>query len=134
MGARVSREPSALTLTAAATIVPYNGTTKLAVNMTDILGGPVAGLLVSVQKSIDGITWTTFATVASDGGTAATPALTRAYKFRAIGRGDYAHIVSPTVIVKPKVYLGAPVAPLTIKEGVSFVVYGVMLIPFRPVR
>jgi hypothetical protein len=120
--------PSTLTLNAAATIVPYKGTTTLTVHLTDDVGGALAGHLVDVQKSLDGIAWTTFATVESDGGTATTPVLTRAMKFRAVweGVGEYARNTSAVVTVKPKVYLGAPVAPLTIKEDVAFVVYGAL--------
>ena len=120
--------PSTLTLSAAATIVPYKGTTTLTVHLVDDVGATLAGHLVDVQKSLDGIAWTTFATVASDGGTATTPALTRAMKFRAVweGAGEYARNTSAVVTVKPKVYLGAPVAPLTIKEDVAFVVYGTL--------
>ncbi len=119
---------STLTLDAAATIVPYKGTTTLTVHLADGLGAALAGHLVDVQKSLDGVSWTTFATVESDGGTAATPALTRAMKFRAVweGVGDYARSTSAVVTVKPKVYLGAPVAPLTIREDVAFVVYGTL--------
>jgi len=113
-------------LTAAATVVPYKGSTTLTVHLADAEGAPVAGELVDVQKSIDGIKWTTFATVESDGGTAVTPSLTRAYKFRAWGKGEYGGAISPTVVVKPKVYLGAPVAPLTVKEDVAFTVYGTL--------
>jgi hypothetical protein len=47
-------------------------------------------------------------------------------RFRALytGASGYASSTSPRVLVKPKVYLGAPVAPLTIKKDVAFVVYG----------
>ncbi len=117
--------PSA-TLTAAKTIVPYKGTTTLTVHLSDLAGDPIAGELVDVQKSLDGVKWTTFATVESDGGTVTTPALTRAYKFRAWGKGEYAGAISPVVVVKPKVYLGAPVAPDSIKEDVGFLVYGTL--------
>ena len=119
---------SLLQLDAAATVVPYNGTTTLTVHLTDAIGTALPGYLVKVQKSLDGITWTTFATVASDGGTATTPPLTRAYKFRAAwaGADEYGPSESLVVVVKPKVYLGAPVAPLTIKEDVAFVVYGTL--------
>jgi hypothetical protein len=119
---------STLTLDAAATVVPYKGTTTLTVHLTDDVGGALAGHLVDVQKSLDGIAWTTFATVESDGGTATTPALTRAMEFRAVweGVGEYARNTSAVVTVKPKVYLGAPVAPLTIKEDAAFVVYGTL--------
>ncbi len=120
--------PSTLTLEAAATVVPYKGTTTLTARLADESGAPLAGHLVDVQKSLDGITWTTFATVESDGGTAVTPALTRAMRFRAVweGVGDYARVTSAVVTVKPKVYLGAPVAPDIIREDVAFVVYGTL--------
>ena len=120
--------PSMLALDAATTIVPYKGTTTLTVHLADGAAAPLAGYLVDVQKSLDGIVWRTFATVESDGGTTPTPALTRAYKFRAVweGVGEYAPNTSPVVVVKPKVFLGAPVAPLTIKEDVAFAVYGTL--------
>ena len=120
--------PSTLTLSAAATIVPYKGTTTLTVHLADDAGAALAGHLVDVQKSLDGIAWTTFATVESDGGTATTPALTRAMKFRAVweGVGEYAPSTSAVVTVKPKVYLGAPVAPSVIYDDVTFLVYGTL--------
>jgi hypothetical protein len=117
---------STLTLDAAATVVPYKGTTTLTVDLADAFGAAMPGYLVDVQKSLDGVIWTTFTVVESDGGTATTPALTRAMKFRAVWEGvdEYAPNTSPVVVVKPKVYLGAPIAPLTIKEDVGFLVYG----------
>jgi len=120
--------PSTLTLDAAATVVAYKGTTTLTVHLADGDGAPLAGHLVDVQKSLDGVAWTTFATVESDGGTAVTPALTRAMRFRAVweGVGDFAPATSAVVTVKPKVYLGAPVAPDLIREDVTFLVYGTL--------
>jgi hypothetical protein len=118
--------PTALELTAAATIVPYKGTTTLTVELTDEEGTPLAGYPVDVQKSIDGVAWTTFATVDGDGGTATTPVLTRAYQFRAIGTGDYTDIVSATVVVKPKVALGNPDAPTVVSKYVEFRVEGTL--------
>jgi hypothetical protein len=113
-----------LTLTPARTIVPYKGSTTLTVELADALGVPVAGESVRVQKSFDGVTWTTFATVASDGGVATTPALTRAMRFRARGLDEYSTVISPTVVVKPKVALSKPVAPLSVQRDANFVVYG----------
>lgn len=81
---------------------------------------------MNVQKSLDGVTWTTFATVTSDGGTATTPKLSRAMRFRAKGIGGYSTTISPTVRVKPRVYLGAPVVPSVVYDDVPFVVYGTL--------
>ncbi len=122
------RVPTALTIAAAATIVPYKGTTTLTVHLTDTLAAPLAGYLVDVQSSLDGVTWTTFATVESDGGTAVTPALTRAMKFRATwaGADEYGASTSDYVLVKPKVALQNPDAPTTVKKYVEFRVEGTL--------
>jgi len=81
-----------------------------------------------VQKSLDGVTWTTFATVDGDGGTATTPALTRAMRFRATwaGADGYSGGTSATVLVKPKVALQNPVAPTSVKKYVTFLVSGTL--------
>jgi hypothetical protein len=122
------RIATALTIDAAEAIVAYKGSTTLTVHLTDSLAAPLAGYLVDVQSSLDGITWTTFAYVESDGGTVATPALTRATKFRATwaGAGEYSGSTSGYVLVKPKVYLGAPRVPDYIREDVGFLVYGTL--------
>jgi hypothetical protein len=122
------RIPTTLTIEAAATIVPYNGTTTLTVHLTDEAAAPLAGHLVDVQSSIDGVVWTTFATVESDGGTAVTPALTRATKFRATwaGADEYGASTSDYVLVKPKVALQNPDAPTTVKKYVEFRVEGTL--------
>ncbi len=121
------RIATTLTIEAAATIVPYKGTTLLTVHLADLEGTPLAGYSVDVQSSIDyGATWTTFATIESDGGTVATPALTRATKFRATwaGAGEYGSSTSSYVLVTPKVYLDAPRVPDYIQKDVGFLVYG----------
>ena len=120
------RGSGGLSLGAAALIVPYKGTTTLTVHLVDETGAPLAGYPVDVQKSIDRVTWTTFATVESDGGTAVTPALTQATWFRATwaGAGEYDPGTSYYVQVKPKVALQNPVAPTSVKEYVTFLVSG----------
>ncbi len=120
------RVPTTLTIEAAATIVPYKGTTTLTVHLSEEAAAPLAGYLVDVQSSLDGVTWTTFATVESDGGTAATPALTRAMKFRATwaGADEYGAATSSYVLVKPKVALQNPDAPTVVKKYVLFRVEG----------
>ena len=115
-----------LQLDAAALVVPYKGTTTLTVHLHDEEGAPLSGYPVDVQKSLDGVTWTTFATVESDGGTALTPSLTRAMRFRATWNGadGYDAGTSATVLVKPKVALQNPVAPTSVKKYVTFLVSG----------
>ncbi|RPI31975.1 MAG: hypothetical protein EHM52_00900, partial [Actinomycetota bacterium] len=111
------RIPTTLTIEAAATIVPYKGTTTLTVHLADEAAAPLAGYLVDVQSSLDGVTWTTIGSVESDGGTFVTPALTRATKFRATWAGvdEYGPSTSDYVLVKPKVALQNPDAPTTVK-------------------
>jgi len=120
------RVPTTMTIAAAATIVPYKGTTTLTVHLADDAAAPLAGYLVDFQSSLDGVVWTTFATVESDGGTAVTPALTRATKFRATWAGAdvYGASTSEYVLVKPKVALQNPVAPTSVKKYVTFLVSG----------
>lgn len=123
------RIPTILTLDAAATIVPYKGTTTLTVHLTDEAGAPLAGYDVELQKSTDGgVTWTSIGTTGSDGGTAVTPELTRATLFRATwaGAGEYAASTSDAVEVKPKVALGNPDAPRVVKKYVRFRVDGTL--------
>jgi hypothetical protein len=126
--AAAPRLGTTLSIGADATIVPYKGSTTLTVHLADALGAPVAGRLVDVQSSIDGVTWTTFASIESDGGTVMTPALTRALKFRATwaGAGEYAGSTSAYVLVKPKVALGRPNAPDSVARYVKFTVSGTL--------
>ncbi len=120
-------ETTALTIKAAATIVPYKATTTLTVHLKDEAGAPLAGHLVDIQKSVDwGASWTTIGSTESDGGTFVTPALTRATKFRATwaGTDEYAGATSAYVLVRPQVVLGNPDAPTSVKKYVTFLVSG----------
>jgi beta propeller repeat protein len=120
---------TSLEIEAAATIVPYKGTTTLTVHLEDAAGAPLSGYLVDIQKSTDwGATWTTIGTAESDGGTFVTPALTRATKFRATwaGAGEYGASTSGYVLVKPMVELGNPDAPTTVQKYVDFLVSGTL--------
>jgi len=121
------RVPTTLAIDAAATIVPYKGTTTLTVHLADDAAAPLAGYTVDVQSSIDwGVTWTTIGSTESDGGTFVTPALTRATWFRATwaGADAYGTATSDYVQVKPKVALQNPVAPTSVKKYVTFLVSG----------
>ncbi|HSL95322.1 MAG TPA: hypothetical protein VLA35_05325 [Thermoleophilia bacterium] len=120
-------EATSLEIEAAATIVPYKGTTTLTVHLEDGAGAPLVGYAVDIQKSTDwGATWTTIGSAESDGGTFVTPALTRATKFRAAwaGADEYAGATSSYVLIKPKVALGNPDAPTTVRKYADFLVSG----------
>jgi len=98
------------------------------VHLADEAAAPLAGYLVDVQSSLDGVTWTTIGSVESDGGTFVTPALTRATKFRATWAGvdEYGPSTSDYVLVKPKVALQNPDAPTTVKKYADFLVSGTL--------
>jgi hypothetical protein len=124
-----------LTLSAETTTVVWKGTTKVDGTLTDGQGAPLADRdQIKLQSSVDGSDWADVPReVTSSGPEGAfsfdTPRLQTATMLRAQWAGDeqYLGATSPAVTVTPRVKLGTPTAPSSVKKGRSFTVSGSLL-------
>ncbi len=115
---------------AAATTVPWNGSTTVSGALTTIGGIPMAGRIVQLEESVDGISWRAMgltATGASGAYSLPSPTLTSARYLRAnfpgIGSDDFSS-QSPALLVKPRASLGTPACVWTMYRTRSYSVTG----------
>ena len=126
-----------LTLSALPTIVNWAQPWMLSGELTDSDGDPIADAQVDLQMSVGGGAWATLWGVPPQAGTstysASVEAPTRKATYRLYFIGDATHsaTASDPVTVTPRVKLGAPVAPSTVKKRKAFTAYGA-LTPKQP--
>ena len=124
---------SAVTLQTSAAVVAWSRPAMLSGSLT----GPaaLAGKQVRIEASVAGGDWgqVATATTGADGSFSAAAIPEQATVYRAVFSGDAEHgaATSGEVTVTPKVRLGTPVAPSSMKKGKSYTVSGA-LTPQQP--
>lgn len=129
--------PTTLTLAKPASVVPWNTEVPLNGNTVDADAAPVAQT-VQLQSSLNGTSgWTTLADVEPNVAPyahlfskAVTPTRATYYRLSFGGTDVYGANVSAPYKITPKVKLGTPVAPKTVRKGLIFSVYG-SLVPHQ---
>ena len=117
-----------LSLTASATIVKYGGAALLTGTLQSS-GSPVAGQMVTVESSPDGVSWTPVTTITSASGAypyAALPIDKTRYRMSFAGTVAIPAATSNVVTVTPRVFLGTPTAPTSVRHRTTFAVYGAL--------
>jgi hypothetical protein len=120
-----------LELEAAPTVIAWNASWALSGRLEDVAGEAIPNASVDLQSSIDGGTnWATLQGETPAAGTSTyTDTIYGTYQkmqFRLHYAGDETHAesYSDIVTVTPKVKLGKPVAPSSVKKGARFTAYG----------
>jgi hypothetical protein len=109
--------------------VSYSAVTTFVVDVKQPGGANIAnGTRIYFESSTDGYTWKSVGSTETVSGrvTFATAPLTRKYYYRFWYNGSATTpaTVSSVVVVTPKVRLGTPKAPKTMKKGKTYSVYG----------
>jgi hypothetical protein len=119
---------SGLSLQTSANIVKWAGTAMLSGALTDGAEAFTAGQQVRAEWSYDGSTWTLLQLLDPSATFTYSVAVqpTRKTMYRLVFEGDATHaaVTSAAVTVTPKVKLGKPVAPSSVKKGKAFTAYG----------
>lgn len=110
----------------------YGGSAYVASQLFDADGKLVEGQQMNRYRSYDGRTWTyvgSSPSVAAAADGAWVSGITRRVWFQARLKADGDHLYAPessrvTVLIKPQVKLGTPVAPSSVKRGAAFSAYG----------
>jgi hypothetical protein len=125
---------TALGIQTPARIVDWNTSAVFTGGLTS-LGIPVEARLIQLQRSSNGIDgWTDVGPLihpqsgayAIQYSTTAVPTQATFYRFSFAGDADYAAAASTPVKVTPRVKLGTPVAPTTVRHGLRFTAYGAL--------
>jgi Fibronectin type III domain len=123
---------TALTLAASPTTVAWGKPWTLSGVLT-AAGAAVPDAPVKLMRSVGGGAWTLVGRLTPAAGTSAyadsmaAPTQKTRYELVYEGTAAYAGSTSDPVTVTPKVKLGAPVAPATVKKQKSFTVYGSLM-------
>ena len=127
-----------LTLGAAPTVVNWGKPWALSGELRTADDDPIPGATVDLQASIDGgATWATLEMIAPQAGTSTyledvdSPYRKMMYRLVFAGDGSHLESTSNTVTVTPRVKLGAPVAPSSVRKAKPFTAYG-SLAPRQP--
>ena len=119
-------------------VVDWGKPWALSGQLTNVDGDPVPDAQVDLQASIDGgATWATLEGVTPAAGTSTYSASIEApyqkMQYRLSFSGDATHsaAASTAVTVTPRVKLGTPAAPSSVKKGAKFTAYG-SLVPQQP--
>jgi hypothetical protein len=121
---------TALTLGATPTTVAWGKPWTLSGALSTAAGAAVPDAPVKLMQSVGSGAWTLVSTLTPAAGTStytgsiAAPTQKTTYKLVYEGTAAYAGVFSRSVTVTPKVKLGHPVAPSTVKKKKSFTVYG----------
>ena len=124
-----SRYPVVLTLRTSTTTVAWGGIATLTGALTDGAEAFAAGQRVNLESSTDGATWTAFPDQLSPVtsftyGASVNPTQKTRYRLVFAGDGVHQEKASDPVTVTPRVQLGTPVAPRSVKKGAKFSVHG----------
>jgi hypothetical protein len=121
---------TALTFGATPTTVAWGKPWTLSGALSTAAGAAIPDAPVKLMQSIGSGAWTLVSTLSPAAGTStysgsiAAPEQKTTYKLVYEGTAAYAGVISRSVTVTPKVKLGHPVAPSTVKKKKSFTVYG----------
>jgi len=117
-----------ITLETSHDVVSWGGSATLTGTLTDGAEAFTAGQQVRLKRSNDGFIWTPLQVLDPSATFTYSVAVqpTRKTMYRLVFTGDATHSVatSPPVTVTPKVKLGTPAAPLTVRRGKRFTAYG----------
>lgn len=117
-----------LSLTTSAGVVAWGGAATLSGALTDGAEPFSPGQHVRAEYSFNGTSWDLLQLLSPSGTFAYSVIVqpTRKTMYRLVFEGDGAHAAatSDTVTVAPKVKLGKPVAPPSVKKGTRFTAYG----------
>jgi hypothetical protein len=117
-----------LALETSATVVNWGGAATLSGALTDGAEPFTAGQQVRAEYSYDGSTWELLQLLSPSGTFTYSVNVqpTRKTTYRLVFEGDAKHedATSDTVTVAPRVKLGKPVAPSSVKKGARFTAYG----------
>lgn len=122
------KAPAQLTLVTSATVVKWGGQATLRGKLTDGADPFAAGQQITVEYSFNGSSWMTLKKLDPSAtfsySVAVAPKRATMYRFAFKGDAAHAAVTSATVKVTPKVKLGKPVVPSSVKKGRAFAVYG----------